>query len=336
MTDIQGSADGERGDLPGTADDAAAAERFAAIMRAPRRAALIGVVVVLASAAGNLFLLDDMSGPLWGVTVIAAVICLLAARNVVSFSPRVIARLQAAARDDGGRFALWKPGVGGHVGVPFVHGVEHERVGVLNATAHGMPIEIGHLSTQVSDRYRAPAGRLHAYAVLGLPENLPHMIVSFGHLSRVMGVRVAPEQWHRSQRLDVGFGRRARLFVAEDGEHLARTFFTPEAVRLLQKVGRSYDIEIRHRSLYLFAGRSVASGTERRWAEQRDLIDNLVASLTSSEVWPTVRRQGRGRGGRSGELRADVARSVAIVFGVAGVVTAVLSLIVLYAGGLLG
>jgi hypothetical protein len=313
-----------------------AAERYAAIMRAPRRAALISGLLVPVTAAVNLFVLEDMSGLLLAVTVVSAVLCVLAVRNILSFSPGAIARLKALSPQVNGQFSLWKPGTGGYAGVPFAHGVQHERFGMLSFTTHGMPIEIGHLSSQVSARYSSPAGRIHGYVVIRLPERLPHMILSFGHLSRILGVRVVPDQWHRSQRVDVGFRRRARLFVAEGGEHLARAFFTAEAVQLFQKVGGSYDIEVEGRNLYLFPSRSVAAGSERRWAEQRELIEELAAAMAGSRVWELVRRRGRGRGPAYAELRADVTRTVAIFFGVVVAIIVVISFIVLKVAGLLG
>lgn len=319
-----------------TADAARATERLAKIMRYPRRAALISGALVLLTAAVNLFALNDKSGPLFAVTVVSAVVCILVVSTMVNFSPGAIARLEDLSPHVDGRFSLWKAGTGGYAGVPFAYGVEHERFGILNYTVHEMPVEIGHLSSQVSARYRAPAGRKHAYVAVRLPGRLPHMILSFGHLSRVLGVRVAPDQWHRSQRVEVGFGRRARLFVADGGEQLARTLFTPESVQVFQRLGRSYDIEIKDQCLYLFASRSVAAGSERRWHEQRKLVEGLAASLSRSGVWEFVRRQGGRRRRAHSDMRADVARGVAIVFGVVGLLAVVLSLIVLYAGGLIG
>ncbi|WP_144794586.1 hypothetical protein [Microbacterium paludicola] len=326
MTDAPGPARPANGD-PAT-------ERYAAIMRFPRVAAGVGGVLALVSAGVNLFALEDTSGPLIVVMVGAALVCILALWNVVNFSPTAVGRLRALAQEVGGRFSLWKAGTGGYAGVPFAHGADHERFGVLDYDVAGSHVEVGHLSSQVSGGFKAPTGRRHAYAVIRLPERLPHMILSFGHLSRILGLRIVPDQWHRSQRVDVGFGRGARLFVADGGEHLARTFFTPETVQLLQRVGRSYDIEVRDRNLYLFAGRSVAAGSERRWNEQRAVVETLAASMVASGVWGSVRRQSRGMS--FGDVRADVGRGVAIVFGVVAVVIVVLSLIVLNAQGLLG
>lgn len=306
-------------------------------MRYPRTAALISGLAFVVSLAINLFVLEDMSGLLFVATAASALICILALWNVVNFSPTAMDRLKQLAPSVEGRFSPWKAGTGGHEGVPFAHGAEHERFGVLNYLSAGLQVELGHLSSQVSDRYRAPTGRRHAYAVVRLPERLPHMILSFGHLSTVLGVRVAPEQWHRSQRVDVGFGRRARLFVGDGGEQLARTFFTPEMVHLLESVGRSYDIEIKGRNLYLFAGRSVAAGSDRRWHAHRALIEGLVASLAGAGVWDAIRRQSAGRGpGYGVELRADVARGVAIVFSIVALVIIVLSIIAINASGILG
>ncbi|HEV6953278.1 MAG TPA: hypothetical protein VKY86_08500 [Promicromonospora sp.] len=317
---------------PGARDDAAggdtADERFAAIMRAPRRGALISGALVPLTAAVNL-LLEDMSGLLFAGTVISAFVCALALWNVVNFSPRAITRLEALAPRVNGRFTLWKAGTGGLAGVPFAYGVDHQRFGLLSYVAHGMPIEIGHLSSQVSDRYVAPTGRLHAYAVVRLPERWPHMILSFGHLSRILGVRVAPDQWHRAQRLDVGLGRRARVFVADGGDQIARRLFDPETVQLVQRVGRFFDIELKDRNLYLFPSRPVMAGSERRWNAQRELVEELAASMAGSRARELVRRQNRGRGPGYAELRADLKRTGALVLGFAAVLVVVLSLIVI-------
>jgi len=328
MTDASGYVEVARGgDI--------AKERFAAIMRFPRRAALISGALVPVTAAVNLFVLKDMSWPLFGVTVISALICAFAVRNIVNFRPGAITRLEALAPEIGGQFSLWKAGTGGYAGALFAYGIEHQRFGVLNYAVRGMPVEIGHLSSEVSDRFKAPTGRRHAYVVIRLPERLPHMILSFGRVSGIAGVRVMPDGWHRSQRLDVGFGRRVRLYVADGGEQLARSFFSPEMVQLFRGVGRFYDVEIKDRNLYLFSGRSVAAGPASRWHAQRALVDGVPAQVTDSDVWELVRRQSRGRGPAYGELRADTARAIAIVFSVAAVAVVVLSFIALKAAGLL-
>lgn len=96
---------------------------------------------------------------------------------------------------------------------------------MLNYVVHDMPVEIGHLASQVSDRYVAPTGRRHAYVVVRLPERLPHMIVSFGHLSRVLDVRIAPDQWHLPVLEQIGGGRhRASLERAACAHREPRNF----------------------------------------------------------------------------------------------------------------
>ncbi|HCS61468.1 MAG TPA: hypothetical protein DIW46_08750 [Microbacterium sp.] len=320
-------------DTTSSGDDAK--ERFAAIMRTPRRAALISGALVPVALAVNLFVLENISWPLLGVPVVATLVCVLAMWNVINFSPSVVARLEGLSPAVGGRFTLWKAGVGDYEGTPFAYGTDHQRFGMLNYTVQGMPVEIGHLASQVSARAVAPTGRRHAYVVVRLPERLPHMILSFGHLSRVLGVRIAPDQWHRSQRVDVGSGRGSRLFVGDGGEQIARGFFNREMVQLFRLVGRHYDVEIKDRNLYLYAARSAAAGTANRWSAQRALIENLAASMANSGVWDLVRRQSRGRGPVYRALRADVARGAAIFFSVAGVAVVVLSAIVINAAGLL-
>lgn len=333
MTDRPGAAAAARG---AAMSGDTAEERFASIMRRPRRAAVISGALVPVAPAVNIFVLDQAAGPLYGVAVVAAAACILTVLNIVNFSPTAVARLESLSSQVGGRFRLWKAGRGGYAGVPFAYGAEHERFGVLNYVVHGMPVEIGHLASQVSVRYRAPTGRRHAYVVVRLPQRLPHMIVSFGHLSRVLGVRVVPDQWHRSQRVDIdrGVGRRFRLFVGDGGEQFARRFLSPDVVRCFQEVGRSYDIEIKGRKLYLFGARSAAAGTERRWKAQRELIEDLTATISGSRVWEIMRRQGARRSTHAA-IRADVRRAVAIFFSSVAVVTVVVSLVLLKADGLL-
>jgi len=336
MIDSSASADAARSGPQGQAAGGQATERFAAIMRFPRVAALISGPLVLVSLAVNLFVLTSKSGPLFVVTAASALICILALWNVINYSQRAMDRLKHLAPSVEGRFSLWKAGTGGYAGVPFAYGAAHERFGVLTYAVHDIPIEIGHLASQTSARVQAPTGRRHAYVVVRLPQRLPHMILSFGHLSKVLGTRVVPEQWHRSQLVDVGFGRRARLFVADGGEQLARTFFTPELVQFFERVGRTYDIEIKDRNLYLFASRSVAAGSNRRWSGQRALLEGLAAALAGSGVWELIRRQGAGRGpGYGGEIRADLVRGGVIVVSVLVVIITVLSIIAINAAGLL-
>lgn len=336
MTDTSGPGEAARGDAQGVAasdDDAKA--RFDAIVRYPRKAALVSAALVSAAIAMQVFVLTGISGPLLGVPIIATLVCVLAMRNVVNFSRTAFARLEGLSPQVGGRFTLWKAGTGGYGGTPFAYGADHQRFGMLNYVVQGMPVEIGHLASQVSDRYAAPTGRRHAYVMVRLPERLPHMIVSFGHLSRVLGVRVVPDQWHRSQRVDVGGGRRFRLFVGDGGEQLARSFFSPDVVQLFQQVGRHYDVEIKDRILYLYASRSAAAGADRRWNAQRALIESLAATLAGSGVWGLVRRQSQGRGPVHADLRADVARAVAIVVFVMVVAIVVLSALTINASGVL-
>lgn len=336
MTDAPGSAEDAPANTDGAAARDEAKERFDDIMRAPGTVALVSGILTVVPIVVVFFVLGVESGLLLAAGVGAAVVCVIAVLQILNYSPTAIARLERLAPQVDGRFTLWKPGAAGYDAVPFKYSFERQRFGVLDLTTHGTRIEIGHLVGQASPRARTPMGRRHAYIVLRLPERLPHMILSFGHLSKFLGVRILPEQWHRSQRVDVGGGRRFRLFVGDGGEDVARSFFTPDVVQLFQRLGRSYDVEIKGRNLYLFSTRSPAAGSERRWKEQRSLVESTAAMLSGSETWDLVRRQSRGRGPVYVDLRADVARGVAIFFSVAAVVAVVLSLIVLNARGLLG
>lgn len=318
-----------------TSADATAKARFAAIMHEPRRAVWISGGLVLLTLIVNFFILKDRSGPLFVVTVISALMFGLTLWQIVDFSPAKVARLEALAPHVGGRFSPWKGGAGGYAGSPFAYTIDHERFGILNFTALGMQIEIGQLSSRLSPRSPESVRRRHGYVAIRLPERLPHMFVDFGHLASVLGVRVMPRSWRGSQRVDVGDGRRFRLFVADGGEHLAQSLFSPEMVRLFQRVGRYYDIEVKGRYLYLCPSRPVVAGSDRRWQTQRALIEDVTAMVAGSMVWDLVRRQSRGSGPVYGELRPDTRRAITIVFSVAGVAVVILSLIVLKFAGLL-
>ena len=335
MTDAPGSAGDAPANTDGTAARDAAKERFDDIMRAPRITALVSGILTVVPIVVVYFVLDVRSGLLLAAGVGAAVVCAIAVLQIFNYSPAAIARLERLAPQVDGRFALWKQGSAGYDGVPFRYSFERQRFGVLDLIAHDARIEIGHLVGQASSKARTPMGRRHAYIVFQLPERLPHMILSFGHLSKFLGLRIVPEQWHRSQRVDVGGGCRFRLFVGVGGEDVARSLFTPDVVHLFQRVGRSYDVEIKGRNLYLFSTRSPAAGSERRWEEQQALVESVAAMLSASETWDLVRRQSRGRGPVYADLRADVARGVAVFFSVAAVAVVVLSIVTLKAAGLL-
>lgn len=273
--------DAHRHESAGQNDDAARA-RFAHIAQRARITALISGAVVLVALAGNLVWLDRRSLPLFGVAVIAAVVFILSVSVAGNFSPRLMTRLSNRADQLGGRFTLWTPGSGGNAGTPFAYGVSRERFGVLTYSEHGMPIEIGNLSTEVAA------------------------------------------------------GRRLQVFVGDGGEQTARAFLTPELSRLLLRVRRKYDVEIKARTLYLYAARSMAAGTERRQGDQQRLIGDLVSALGQSDVWELLRRQSRGRGPTCRPLRRDPARRNLIIAAVIVVAVTLISAIVLYAAGILG
>jgi hypothetical protein len=298
-------------------------------------AAAVGAVLAAASVVMQVVVLDDFSGPLLGVSVVSALVCVLSLWNVVNFGPMVARRLESASPSVGGRFSWWRSGTGGYEATPFAYGADHQRFALLSYSVGAVPVEIGHLASQVSERHSAPTGRRHAYVALRLPERLPHAILSFGHLSKVLGIRVVPNQWHRSQLVDVGLGRRARLYVADGGERTAREFFTPAIVALLGRVGRTYDVEIKDRILYLIASRSVAAGSVRRWSQQRDLVERLARALSDDGLWAPIRHQARGSGPSFGALRADVRRAVTIFAVVVGVLVVGISALVIYASGVL-
>lgn len=320
-------------------DDAAtrdpAKERFDDIMRAPRVAALVSGILTVLPIAAMFFVHGARSGLLLAGGIGAALMSVIAVLQILNFSPTALARLERLAPQVDGRFAMWKAGSGGYEGVPFKYSVERQRFGVLDLVAHDTTIEIGHLVAQASHRQSISMGRRHAYIVFRLPERLPHMILSFGHLSRFLGVRVFPEQWHRSQLIDVAGRRRFRLFVGDGGEDVARSFFAPDIVQLFQRVGRVYDVEIKGRDLYLFSTRSAAAGSERLWKEQRALVESVAAALTASGVWDLVRRQSRGRGPSWSDLRPDVVRGTTIVISVMVAAIVVLSFFAIKAAGFL-
>ena len=318
-----------------TTSDVPGRDRYRRLLRVPRVAAATGALLAVSSVVVQALVLDDLSWPLLGVGIVATVVCVRALWNVVSFGAAAARRLEDLASTLGGRFSWWRGGTGGLEATPFAYGAEHERFAVLDLQVDGVPVEIGHLASQVSERYAAPTGRRHAYVVLGLPVRLPHMILSFGHLSRVLGVRVVPEHWHRSQLLDVGLGRRAHLFVAGGGEHVARRFLTPDLVALLARVGRTYDIEIKGRRMYLIAARSVAAGSRRRWDRQRELLTSLAGALAADALWEPLRHMTRGAGTGEPALRADTTRAIVLVVTAMLVAIVVLSLLALYGAGII-
>lgn len=335
MTDAPGSAEDTPANAAGADARDAAKERFDDIMRAPRVAALVSGMLTILPIAAMFFVHGARSGLLLAAGIGAALVCLIAVLQILNFSPTAIARLERLARQVDGRFALWEPGSGGYEGVPFKYSVERQRFGVLDLAAHGTTIEIGHLVAQASHKQSISMGRRHAYIVFRLPERLPHMILSFGHMSKLLGVRIFPEQWHRSQLIDVAGRRRFRLFVGDGGEDVARSFFGPDVVQLFQRVGRFYDVEIKGRDLYLFSPRSAAAGSERRWKEQRALVESVAAALTASGVWDLVRRQSSGRGPSWSDLRPDTVRGTTIIMSVIAAAIVVLSFFALKAAGLL-
>lgn len=309
--------------------------QFARILRSPRVVAIVSACVAVAAALSQILAFDHLAAGLMLAAVAPAVVFLFSIWNILSYSPAAMRRLREFAEQADGRFTLWKPGRSNFDAVPFKYDVEQERFGVVNVAPHSIPVEIGHLSSQVTARFRAPGGRRRAYVVYKLPERLPHMIFSFGHQAKLLGVRVVPEQWDRSQRVDMGQDGRCKLFVAEGGEPVARRFLSPNMMQMFKRLGRNFDIEIKGHHLYLIANRSTAAGPQRRWKKQRALIDELAATLASSSMWEYLRKNSRRLNVRNTEIRADIKRAVTIFFSVLAAITVVIILIVLTASGLL-
>lgn len=303
----------------------------AAIMRRPKFFAVISGVVVL-GAIGIALRIDHFVAGAFVPGVLALLIFVICVQQVLAFTPTAVERLKIAAERVDGRFTLWREGSGGHTGWLFTNGAGHQRFGVLNHVVHDVPVEVGHLLAQAQPQAPAATGRRYGYVVLRLPERLPHIVLDSGRVVRILGVRFMPETWHRSQLVEVGGGRRFRLFVADGGEQIAREMFTPELVRLFQQIRRHYDVEIKGRNLYLSSTRSVASGTNRRWRRQQALIDDLAGQMTGSAVWQRLRSGHRGRG--TDALRMDEKRAVIIVASVAIAAIVVLSALALYARGI--
>ncbi|MGO1406080.1 MAG: hypothetical protein ACTIK9_02030 [Agrococcus casei] len=289
--------------------------------------------MAVAAALTQILAFDHLVAGLMLAAVAPAVVFLFSIWNIMSYSPGAMRRLQEFAEQADGRFTLWKPGRSNFDAVPFKYDVEQERFGVVNVAPHGVPVEIGHLSSQVSARHRAPGGRRRAYVVLKLPQRLPHMIFSIGHQAKLLGIRVVPEQWDRSQRVDIGQGRRFKLFVADGGESVARTFLTPDIVQLFDKVGRHYDIEINGHHLYLIANRSTAAGSKRRWQNQRALLDELARTMASSTIWDYLRQHSRRLNVRETEMRTDIKRALTIFLSGLAAFILVICLMALTASG---
>lgn len=269
-------------------------DEVAAILRRPRRMAMVAGLTTLGMALVLVRLDRFVAGPLI-VGTPAALVCMVNVWQALRFTPASITRLEGFAQRVGGRFTPLARGAGGCTATIFREGAQLRRFGVLDYAPQGTRIEIGHLLSSSHADARSMERR-HAYAVLDLPARMPHMVLDFGHLRRFLGVRVAPEHWHRAQLVDVGGGRRFRLFVAAGGEHVARTFFTPATVRAFEEIGRHYDVEIHGSRLHLFSSRSAASGSDRRWERQRALIEGLATSVAQSPVWDSGRRPGEAAG----------------------------------------
>lgn len=311
-----------------TVDSDGACEELASIVRSPRVSAAFSGVVALAAIVA-LISSEKVVAGLLAVLAGAVTIFLMSVHQIRNFSPAVISRLRRFAEQIGGSFTLRKAGTGGHSAVPFDDDLTRDRFAVINYVEQGRPIEVGHLLGRVHAGYSL-LQRIDAYVLIRLPRRMPHMAIDFGHLSRVAGVRIMPVAWHGSQQLDVGGGRRFRLFVADGGEQIARAFFTPEVVEVLRAVGRSYDVEVKGDSLYLFSKRSMASGSERRLRQHRRCIDDLTRAVARSGIWDLPRRQNRGRNSGGGELSVDVKRGVIIVGSVILAVIVVLSALAIY------
>ncbi|TWH04245.1 hypothetical protein L615_010200000060 [Nocardioides sp. J9] len=317
-----------------SAADDGARDELAALARGLRGTAAAAALTGLGMGLAEMRFDELVAGPLVvGVPVaFLSVFCLW---QVVRFTPASVDRLEAFALRAGGRFTPVADGARGYTATPFRHGDQPRRFGVVRYGAHGTRIEIGHLLSSSAHPRAQLVERRHAYAVIELPERMPQMVLDFGHLRSFLGIRLTPEHWDRSQLVDVGGGRRFRLFVAEGGEHVARRFFTADVVRAFEEVGRHYDVEIDASHLYLLSMRSAASGSDRRWEKQRNLIEGLAGTVVGSPVWDDVRGPRRGRGPRSGSLVMDVKRGVRVVLAAATAAVVVLSAIVLHAQGLL-
>ncbi|MGO1561756.1 MAG: hypothetical protein ACTHW7_08005 [Actinomycetaceae bacterium] len=318
-----------------TISEETAYARYRDLLRRPRTAAALAAVVAVVSVAMQVVVLDDVSGPLLVVTVGSVLVCVLATWNVVNFGRTAARRLEDASPSVGGTFSWWRNGTGGYEAMPFAYGADHQRFAYLSYAVGAVPVEIGHLASQAGRGSSSPTGRRHAYVAIRLPERLPHTILGFGHRSTVLGIRVVPEQWHRSQLVDLGFDRRVKAYVGDGGEQTAREFFTPAVVAVLARVGRTYDVEIKDRILYLIGTRSVAAGSVRRWSRQRDLVESLARALADDGLWAPIRHQVRGNGPRFGAMRADVGRAVTMFAVVVGAVVVVISALVIYASGVL-
>lgn len=315
-----------------TSDGRKARESLSEISRGSRKLAVTNGIVAL-SMISVLITVGEVAAGALVILTTALLFFALGIYQAINFSPATMGRLERFSEQIDGRFTPWKTGAGDGTPAPFTAGPTTDRFAVVNYVQQGMPIEIGHLLSQMTARKVPGLRNINTYITIGLPRRLPHMVIDFGHLTQISRLRLLPTSWHRSQRLDVGGGRRFRLYVATGRERLARAFFTPEVLNAFLSVGQSFDVEIKANRIYLFSKRSIASGSDRRLQRQQALIDGLVQSLADPQIADLLRHQSRGRDRL--ELRTDMTRGLIIFWSGIVAVIAVISVIALYALGLL-
>lgn len=225
-------------------------------------------------------------------------------------------RTAAFARRNGLGFELWKDGVSGFETLPFTQGAWHRRLGVVTARRGGVPVAFGTLFSQArAGAFDRPTG----YIAIRLPERMPHLFADAGRLVRLLGVRILPNQWHSSQRVELSGAGWFRLYAVDGAESIARAFFDPAMVALFNRIAKRFDVEIKGRDMVLLTRADVATASAQRWEGNVALVDELVAALDASPVWDLLRRQARGRGPQYGEVRWAVAGPVIAVSVFAGV-----------------
>lgn len=291
-------------------------ERFREATHRSRVTAVISALIVVVGLVLEFFVLEELSLPLAGVILLALLALVFALKGMSRGSQRTMYRVATFARRNGLDFQLWKDGSADYQALPFRSGTGHQRLAVVNAQRNGTPVEFGNLLSQATN---GVVDRPCGYIAIALPERMPHVFADAGRLARLLGVRILPNQWHSSQRVDLPGARSFRLYAVDGASSIARVFFDPGMVALFNRITKRFDVEIKGRHLVLLSMIDVSSGSARRWEEQVGLVDELVSALNTSPVWDLLRRRARGRGLEYGEVRWAVAGPVIAVSVFAGV-----------------
>lgn len=186
------------------------------------------------------------------------------------------------ASDNGFAFSYLQDSAG-YEGMRFVNGEHHQRWLTVNGRVGGKPVEFGNLTFALNRTRRL------GYIAMRLPAHLPTMLITAR--SNPLLTLALPEYPARENLVDVGAGRRFRVYASAGAEHVVRALCTPEAVTALAALAKRYTIEIAGDVLFLYRRGDAVTARGRRWKEQIDDVEALARVLDSSQVWPLMRAQ---------------------------------------------